>query len=181
MKFKIGDKVWIARAGNFSESWITCPDCLGQKSLTVITGNGSYITIDCECCKAGYEGCKGQIKVYGFLAVAHEIEINEISVDNGKVEYNHEEESNVFLTKVEAESRAEQFRARYESEELNRLNFMKENPKKSWAWNASYHRKNLKEALRQVEYHSSKLNVAKLKSKEQVIEDVNNLQPAPNP
>ena len=52
---------------------------------------------------------------------------------------------------------------KHRQEELNCLNNLKEQQHRSWAWNATYHRKCLKEALRQVEYHTAKLNVAETK------------------
>jgi len=42
----------------------------------------------------------------------------------------------------------------------------KEKDTRTWAWNASYHRRQIKDAKRQLEYHTAKLNVASLKAKE---------------
>ena len=38
----------------------------------------------------------------------------------------------------------------------------KEKDTKTWAWNVHYHRKEIREAQKRIEYHTSKLNVAKL-------------------
>jgi hypothetical protein len=39
---------------------------------------------------------------------------------------------------------------------------------RSWAWNASYHRRNIKDLERQLEYHRSKLAVCAANAKESV-------------
>ncbi len=171
-KFNIGDKVWVAVAGNHNQIWTICPDCLGKMFLTVIVGNGSQITIDCECCKRGYEGCKGKIQEYQFQSSARQITVENIEFSNGQFRYNYNDEVDVFATEPEATKRAESLRSKHELEESERLKWHKENAHKTWAWNATYHRRSLKEALRNVEYHTAKLNVAKLKSKEKIIEDL---------
>lgn len=171
MKFNIGDKAWVAWFGNHTEAWITCPHCFGKKFLTVIMGDDSQITIDCECCKEGYNGCRGKIVEYQFVANAYEITIESVELRDGVYRYNSNEENLVFKTKEEAEKRAEEFRAENEANEKSRM-LHKKDTNRTWAWNASHHRKRLKDALREIEYHSGALNVAKLKSKEKVIEEV---------
>lgn len=167
MKFNIGDKAWVARGGNHTEVWVTCPHCFGKKYLTVIMGDDSQVTIDCDCCKEGYNDCRGQIKEYKFVASAYEITIESIEVRCGKTQYNNNDECDVFLTKEEAETRAEQFRAENDRQEAGRI-LHKKDKNRDWAWNASYHRKELKRALHDVEYHTAALDVAKLKSKEAI-------------
>ncbi len=165
MKFNIGDTIWIATAGNHNQVWVTCPDCLGQKFLTVITGDGTQHTIDCECCRAGCD-CRGQIMEYKFVASVREAVVENIEVRDGQTRYNHQDEADVFSAEGEARARAESFRAQHEADELRRMTHCKEHPRKSWAWNVTYHRRELKRALHNVEYHTSKLNVAKTNAKE---------------
>lgn len=166
MKFNIGDTVWIATQSAHNQVWVTCPDCLGQKFLTVITGDGSQHTIDCQCCEQGYKGCFGQIMEYQFVAATREAVIDNIEVRDGNTRYNHANEEDVFATKDEAQKRAGEFRTQFEADERNRMTHCKEHPKKSWAWHITYHRRELASHQRQVNYHTSKLNVAKSKAKE---------------
>jgi len=166
MKFNIGDKVWVAFSGQFS-TWITCPHCFGKKFLTVILGDDSRVTIDCAGCQLGYDPPMGSIQEYQFQAKVQEFTIERVEIANGAPKYNYYDEENVFATKEEAEARAEGFREAHERDEKNRLERLKENQKRNWAWNATYHRRELKEALRKVEYHTAKLNVAKAHVKEE--------------
>src|ERR1035437_864103 len=108
-KFNIGDTVWVACSSAYSEVWVTCPHCFGKKFLTVILGDDSKITIDCECCKEGWQGCRGMIQEYQFVARAYETVISEVELRNEKFQYNNNDEENVFATKAESESRAETF------------------------------------------------------------------------
>ena len=167
-RFNIGDTAWVAYAGQ-TEVWIQCPHCFSEKYLTVILGDKSQITIDCECCKAGYEGCKGMIKTYEFKTGAQSIVINKIewSDHNCEFQYNYKNDKDVFATEAEALVRAMKLKMEQQQAEKDRLEWMKENPKKSWAWNATYHRKQLKDAQRNVEYHTKKLAVALEHKKEE--------------
>jgi hypothetical protein len=77
----------------------------------------------------------------------------------------HVKEVDVFTDEASAKLRADQMAEEHDREERDRI-FKKEKDSRSWAWNASYHRKEIKEARRRLEYHTSKLAVASLKSKE---------------
>ena len=159
MSFNIGDKVWIAY-GRTESALITCPDCLGNKCLTVIMGDGSSHIIDCVCCHAGYDGSRGKIESLQFRAAAREESLYSITQNNGTLEYNHQKSDDVFATEAEALARAEQFRAQHEQYEANRMRWKHDN-NRTWAWNASYHRRELKRAKHNVEYHTAMLDVAK--------------------
>ena len=80
---------------------------------------------------------------------------------------NHIDEDKVFLTESEAQTRADLMAAEYDAEERERI-FKKEKDQRSWAWNASYHRKEIKEAERRIEHHKKKLAHAALKAKEKI-------------
>ena len=42
---------------------------------------------------------------------------------------------------------------------------MKEKPARSWAWHVTYHRREIKRAERDLEYHTRALGIAKEKAK----------------
>jgi hypothetical protein len=71
----------------------------------------------------------------------------------------------VFDSEQEALEYAKALRDAHEADERRRI-LAKEKDTRSWAWNATYHRKRIKEAEKQIAYHRSKLEVAALKSKE---------------
>lgn len=162
-KFNIGDTVWIARAGPMEKS-VECPACYGQRALTVIMGNGEQVSIDCSLCSVGYEPSKGVIKTYEFQAIAEPVRIERVELTNRGFQFNHHDE--VFATKEDALKRAEELKIEHLKEEENRLKNLKEYESRTWSWNATYHRRELKRAQEQVIYHTAKLNVAKVKAKE---------------
>lgn len=166
-RFKIGDKVWVAK-NNAKEEFIPCPDCLGKRYLTVTMGDDSQVTIDCVCCRRGYEGPAGVISTYEYQPIVLYVELtsveSELKEDVEVERYGHsgcyrEDGENVFATEAEAKVRADIFAKERKAEEEARL-LRKEKETRSWAWNAHYHRKCIKQAEKDLAYHASKLNAA---------------------
>jgi hypothetical protein len=71
----------------------------------------------------------------------------------------------VYVTEAEARVRADQMALEADEEERAKIS-KKEKDQRSWAWNASYHRKQIKEHERQLGYHRAKLAHAAIKAKE---------------
>lgn len=174
--FQIGDKVFYAGFKN-TPHWVTCPDCMGNRTLTVILGTGEHVKIDCTGCSRGYEGSRGKIEQYDFLKEVVERTIcgvrNEVTHDGHKVEYVFEggyysSHENVFRTADEAELRAE-FLAKQHTEEENKRMMAKTKDSRSWAWNATYHRGCIRSAEKELAHHRAKLEIASEKLKEKVL------------
>jgi len=171
-KFNIGDTVWQAHAGQ-SQIWIICPECLGSGRLLVILGDGTEVSIACVCCERGYEGSPGKLSTYDFVAEAYQVTITgvESHMTEGKLKTRYSvgcysgEEENIFATKEEALSRASFLKSLQHIEEDKRMKY-KEKQAKTWAWNVAYHRRALREAQRQIEYHTAKLNTVPKNLKE---------------
>jgi hypothetical protein len=72
---------------------------------------------------------------------------------------------NCFATREAAQARADELLANRRAEEAKAF-ANKEKPERTWAWNTTYHRQRLKQALKDAEYHKSKLEVCKLHSKD---------------
>lgn len=172
--FAIGDRVWLASAGR-TERRVMCPDCLGTGKLTVIMGDGAHVGIECENCKQGCLGCRGTIAEWDWRASVEEFAIDEVRLSKDAVEYYLEipfsssrrvgHDTDTFRTKAEAEKRSEELRAEHEKEEADKMQ-RKHKPHWTWAHNASYHRKQVKQLTKDLEYHKAKLEVAKGKTKE---------------
>lgn len=166
MTFNIGDSVFCATSGT-TQIWIECPECLGSGRLRVIIGTGEEFSIGCTCCERGYEGSPGRISTYDYQAKteSHTITGIEVQQHEGKLKttyrtYNYYlDEANVFATKDEAIARAQQLAQEHAENEQRQLK-CKEKDTRSWAWNVTYHRRCIKEAHRQIAYHTSKLHAA---------------------
>lgn len=169
-QFNIGDKVWTGTYTR-SERSIVCPDCLGTKKVIVILGGIEY-SVDCGgCYPGGLEPPTGMIRQYDYMAVVEPHIIQQVSAEMkwGVVEYEYRWEYGrgstlgVFETEGEALAAAEAEREAYQADENKRL-MAKTNNKKSYAWNASYHRKEAERATHDLEYHTSKAIVMEKKS-----------------
>lgn len=167
-KYKIGDRVWYAQRKSV-EKTVICPDCFGQKALTVIKGDGSQVSIECAGCKRGFENSTGYINYW-----SHEIDVSEVVIQRieetaTEIEYSFRDcyrtkESELFTNKEDAQKRALILSEEHNQEELDRIN-QKEKHNHTWSWNAYYHRNCIKQAERDLTYHKAKLEVAKVKTK----------------
>lgn len=177
MTFKIGDKVWYARAGRY-ETQILCPDCEGSRRVRVIFANNEETSIDCGGCSRGYEGSSGTITEYKFKADVHQTTIDGVDQYRNKTTYKVNgneymncyysfDEKDIFGTEEEAVKRCQELIKEEVDIERDRL-LRKEKDSKTWAWNASYHRKNIKNAERDLAYHRAKLAIADARKKEPV-------------
>jgi hypothetical protein len=168
-KFNIGDTAYRAHAGQ-EQIWITCPECLGSGRLHVIMGDDSEVSIHCVCCERGYEGSPGKIQTYKFMGEARVGIITAVEMREGKLKYSlsgwSEYNGNIFATREEALERSKTLVLEHDAEEIKRLGY-KEKQNKTWAWNVTYHRREIREAQRRIEYHTGKLNVAPKNRKDQ--------------
>lgn len=165
--FNIGDEVWWARTEH-TELRITCPECLGKRYITVILGDDSKHTIPCICCERGWEGSRGELIGWKHVVKVIQTTVIGVSIASDEVEYRLPESyltKDLYATKAEAEERAKELVKERDAEELRRMH-AKEKDTRSWAWNAQYHRKEIRECERRIEHHKAKLDVAKLKAKE---------------
>jgi hypothetical protein len=164
-QFNIGDTIYVATCTSV-EKWLPCPDCHGKKFLTVILGDDSRVTIDCDSCTRGYLGPCGLICSYEYEPAVDTLRVEYIDSRDGEIRYNYRDPDVVF-----GDPHAAEIRAAFLKEELTRAESArleaKEQPKRTWAWNVRYHRGCLKEAQRQIEYHTSKLNAALTHAKEE--------------
>jgi hypothetical protein len=169
-RFNVGDRVWVVDSGN-AQRLVTCPDCLGQCVLTVTLGDGSQVSIQCTCCEHGWQGSRGQVTVYDWHCEVVSDVVKGMEIEGESVRYKltrHYFPDAVFATKEEAEVEMVKVLAAHQTDEEHRFNQVKDQKGRhhSWAWNATYHRSCARRARKELEYHESKLAVAKAKSKE---------------
>ena len=163
--FALGEQVWIAVAKQCVAVEQTCPDCRGRRYLTVTLGDDSQVTIDCSTCASGYNPPRGYVLVNTYKPDAFLASIKEIAKnDEGEVVYS----GDGFYRKTEAElsdsresALALAFNLAEEAylEEKARLQ-RKEKDSRTWAWHVTYHRRCVKQAEKDLAYHTSKLNVS---------------------
>lgn len=172
-KYQIGDTVWHASMKHSLKA-VTCPDCFGRRALRVILGDDSEVVIDCQGCSLGYNPPRGHINVDVYEAEPDTLLIDRVELQqvNGEVvalysgegRY-HAKESDLFTTEVEARERAKALAIEHSETAAQNLK-RKEKDTHTWAWNVTYHRRCIKQATRDLAYHTSKLEVALVKRKE---------------
>ena len=168
-KYEIGQEIWWARFET-SESSIECPDCAGKGSIRCIMGDETEVTVDCQNCQIGYEEfARGRIRTYNRTPSAEKTVITGMDVSSTKTEYRVPSsyivpEDRVFETEEEALVKAQKLADEASRQELDRI-ARKEKDTRSWSWNATYHRRCISRAKKDIEYHTRKLDVAGEKAK----------------
>ncbi len=176
-KFKLGDTVFMASFDR-TEKTIICPDCLGSARVKVTLGTEEEILIECGGCDpGGYRGSTGRIRQYDFAARIVKRTITGINLQDDDVEYRLNGEDGhcyigsqngdyrAFATEEEARVGGEELRAKHEAEENKRL-LAKTKDHRTWSWNATYHRQQIKRLEQELQYHHSKAEICKSRIKE---------------
>jgi len=174
-RFNFGDYVFHAAVEGSTE-WVTCPDCNGDGFVTIIYQGETY-TLDCEGCKRGYEGSSGRRERYAYAPIVREGIIEGVEKSSSEP-YDFEyrlragsssfwilKELDTFSTKEEAEARAQILKTEFDAREAARV-LQKHKPDKSWAWNVGYHRRQIADAQKTIEYATLQLNAARKHLKE---------------
>lgn len=176
MKYQIGDRIWIAQ-WDAEETHITCPDCGGTKRLQVTFFDGETVSIECEMCRSGYLGPQGFLIVHNRSSRAREgiifgaeigakgVEYKISSLDFSTSSYWMKDECDVFTDREGADARGREIAAEHDARERALIQ-QKAKANKSWAWNASYHRREIKRLQQQIDHHRAQLSIAAAKAKE---------------
>lgn len=172
VEFNVGDKVFVSSI-KYSETFITCPDCLGKRKVIVIMGNGDKVSIPCATCSKEYVEPTGHISKYVYVPEVTEQEIAEIRIKKSGREYVTTTSfvtKEVFYSLGEAELRATQMVAErnkeVEAEEALRT-FL--TPSKPWAEHVSFYSSRLREAEKEVERLRKLFSIAKDKSESEAV------------
>ena len=172
-KFQIGDVVWRA-ANKTRPVYYPCLECAGKGYLTVILGDDTQVTVECECCRRGYEGSHGDHQKYEYYDAVESGTVSGVEVSEGTYEYRVPadngghycvQESDLFTDEASATVRAQELAVERTKEQAALL-CLKHNKSRTWAWNVSYHRKAIRDAEKTILHHTEQLNYAKTREKE---------------
>lgn len=169
MKIEIGQQVWRATF-DAEAAYVICPDCGGTGRIRVTFHDETQVSIECKNCSAGYNPPTGRIRVYDHKPRASLETVIGCEIKGDKIKWRTSgtyriDASELFDNEADCMVAAIAKAEAFDAEERQRV-LTKEKDTRSWAWNASYHRREIKEAQRRIEYHTAKLNVAKIKAKE---------------
>lgn len=169
MKYEIGQSVWLATFET-REAWEVCPDCAGTGRIRFLYPDDTVAAIPCEGCSRGYDAPNGRVRYYAARPKAEFCTITGVEINGSKTEWRTSssyrvEEDRLFDTEETAQAKANEIAADYEAEQKGRA-LGKEKPTKSWSWHVHYHRRAIRDAQKQIAYHSAKLTAAKIKAKD---------------
>jgi hypothetical protein len=173
-EFNIGDTVWFASCGT-REVRQDCPVCFGKLSVTLELGNGERIETRCDYCGKGWEGPRGYVTEYEWLADPMCVTLTgkDVSERDGRREITYRapncymsDVEDVRATKEEAEARCAIRIDEHAAEEKKRLEWSKENNKKSYSWHVGYHLREAKRAQSSLEWHTARAAHCKARVKD---------------
>lgn len=173
MRFEVGQEIWIGDFHPLAPGYVTCPDCGGTGRLRVTFHDETQVSIECRNCASGYDAPTGRIVVYRQEASARRAVIcgfenahgkTRWHVDGSDCSYRIVDDEQAFEVEADALAWAKTREGQHEEEQRAKIE-RKEKDTRTWAWNASYHRNCAKRAQHDLEYHTAKLNVAKIKAK----------------
>lgn len=175
-KYTIGDRVYLA-IWDQEKVWTTCQECGGTKHLRVILWDGTEHAIECQGCRSGYLGALGQVSHYERKPKAELCEIIGVEIQNyrepARISYKlsfgancyNIDDDRLFDNSEEALKKASRVCEEENKIERDRIH-CKVKDHRSWSWHMHYHRRAIRDAERNLKYHTEALGVAKLKSKE---------------
>jgi hypothetical protein len=168
--FNIGDRVWWTGRGHHEE-FVTCPECLGQKFLTVTQGNGQSFTINCACCSLGYEPPSGVIKrnFYHFEPTEFVCKTIQFYSDDFRYENEYGEttdtKEHLFATKEECQAKCNELNKYHSEDEERRVLANITSKRREVAWSVHYWARKIADLKKELEIAQDRLNVAKTKKK----------------
>lgn len=167
MKYNIGDSVWFGTYDTHGHR-VTCPDCAGSGKLKVTFADGVECLFECGCCSRGYEGSVGWVTQYEKSPKIEGLTITGVEIRTECIVYHCGswviEESKLHH---DADSALAYATGLKEEEErvANEPRFSKHQDRKSYGWNAHYHRKCIKQKEQELEYHRNALSVCATQAK----------------
>jgi hypothetical protein len=166
-RFKIGDRVWLATYGTV-DARVTCPICFGTLAVTLVLGNGEEVRLPCGYCGHGFDGPRGYVVEHRAEALAESVTIDSVTVSATGIEYGAPcrtlRDERTFATEAEALAAAVAVAAEEERAREARANYAKASDKRSYAWNAGYHRRAAEHLRERATYHERMAAICKSKS-----------------
>ena len=167
-KYSIGQELWRPTF-DMEEARVTCPDCGGTGRLRVTFHDETTVSVECQNCNVGYESPKGYLRVSNRHPRAQQVTVTGMELRGEVLEYRTTgswcvPEDRLFLTEEAALTAAGLMAVEADQAERDKIQ-EKEKDTRSWAWNATYHRREIKRAEKDLAHHKAKLAVANLKAK----------------
>lgn len=161
--FAIGEEVFVAWARSYNQETIKCPVCDGKRSVTLILGDGEHVPIECEFCQRGCDPPGGYVTRYVAASGVNRAVIEGIALNDGdwKFTIDHHThklaDADMFTNEAEAEARRVVMHAEAERQAQANFESQFKGSKRKHSWTVGYHRSEIADLKRKLEWHESKL------------------------
>jgi hypothetical protein len=165
--FNIGQTVYIAWASAHHSQSGTCPVCFGQRSVTLILGDGERVQTPCRYCDHGVLGSTGEVSAYCAASGINERTVTGVQLaHDGAWEIQTDgryssSEANTFGTRASAEVRRQILFEEAEEDATKSYESRFRTHRGDHAWTIGYHRNQIKDLERQLEWHRDKVRTIK--------------------
>lgn len=156
----LGDKIYWVESSTSYGKYVPCTICFGKLHVTLILGDGSQMTVECDFCKHGLDEPRGKAKTWEPAAFIRSGTISGISTRNGiqyEVGHTSLKEHEVFSSEQEAEPvyQAKLKEVTETAAEWFKNSFVTCTKKQTWS--AGYHKSRIKDAERTISWHQARL------------------------
>ena len=145
--FAIGQIVFSVGNG-YKEEYITCPECLGHKTVIMTQHNGETFEIECAGCRQGFDPSTGTVKRLFYKHSPTSFYCNRVSVNGNKVTYsesnpdsncyNSTEVKYLFVTEEECQKECDRLNIELTKQEDEILFHKLKSKKRDLAWSVHY-------------------------------------------
>lgn len=159
--FTIGATYWQVCSPH-EKTAVPCPVCAGNKSIDVTLGSGEVVKVPCEGCGLGWDGPRGYIEEHSLIPRVRPFTIQSVSAfyGDGMWSVSDGERTTQFSELHATEFDAMQS-AIAQSEALELANIdtrvRKRMETQKAGWHIRYHREQIKDLERKLEWHRSKV------------------------
>lgn len=166
--YNVGDRVWYAHY-DMVQVKKTCLVCFGEKTVTLVLGNGDSVVLPCDYCGKGFDDPRGYTVEYEYVAKAEHSIITKVQSETDTTGEErryyfggrYADIRDLFDTEKEALARCAEKIKQHELEETTTAHGLKNNHLKSYAWNAGYHLQSARRHRKDAEYHEQKAVLCK--------------------
>lgn len=170
--FEIDKVYWLPKLSS-SQQMVPCNVCYGNKVITVILGNGEEVEIPCEGCSVGADPAHGYHMEYVYTPSVNKfklVEIQSYTKYQGKDEWTVKSETGEITkweqledTKEKALEVSEATMKKLQEDNFNSCGTRRNYSIQKASWHIHYHRTQVKEHERKLEYHRGKVKTLAVK------------------
>jgi hypothetical protein len=168
--FAIGEELWWVGYAH-REAWETCPECDGQRVVTIIRGNGETFPIECQCCALGFERASGLVKRTYFEHSPKVFIPGRVDISGGEIRYSESSPDancygsadckDLFRDRAECVARCAELNAEQKAAEEKMFLWNMLDRRKKMAWSVHYWSREVKEYERKLEAARVRLGLCK--------------------